>query len=72
VQFPSDVEAGWKIGEQVAKAIIEKAQNDGSAKVWDGKMNKDPKKWTGNYLLGIMMGTFSPIVLRSCRGQFVS
>jgi membrane-associated phospholipid phosphatase len=65
VQFPSDVEAGWKLGEQVAKAIIEKAKNDGSAKVWDGKMNKDPKKWTGNYPLGIMIGSFSPIVLRS-------
>jgi membrane-associated phospholipid phosphatase len=65
VQWPSDVEAGWKIGEQVAKTIIEKAKNDGSAKVWDGQMNKDPNKWTGNYPLGIMMATFSPIVLRS-------
>jgi membrane-associated phospholipid phosphatase len=65
VQFPSDVEAGWKLGEQVAKVIIEKAKNDGSAKVWDGKMNKDPKKWTGNYPLGIMMATYTPIVLRS-------
>ena len=65
VQFPSDVEAGWKLGEQVAKQIIEKAKNDGSAKVWDGKMNKDPKKWTGSYPMGITLATFSPIVLRS-------
>jgi hypothetical protein len=65
VQFPSDVEAGWKLGEQVAKEIIEKAKNDGSAKVWDGKMNKDPKKWTGPYPMGIMMSSFSPIVIRS-------
>jgi membrane-associated phospholipid phosphatase len=65
VQFPSDVEAGWKLGEQVAKQIIEKAKNDGSAKVWDGKMNKDPKKWTGPYPMGIELATFSPIVLRS-------
>ena len=65
VQLPSDAEAGWKLGEQVAKVLIEKAKNDGSAKVWDGKMNKDPKKWTGNFPMGIMMATFTPIVLRS-------
>ena len=65
VQYPSDVEAGWKLGEQVAKEIIEKAKNDGSAKKWDGNMNKDPKKWTGNFPMGITLATFSPIVLRS-------
>lgn len=65
VQFPSDVEAGWKMGEQVAKQIIEKAKNDGSAKVWDGKMNKDPKKWTGNYPMGITLPLYTPIVIRA-------
>jgi len=65
VQFPSDVEAGWKLGEQVATQIIEKAKNDGSAKVWDGKMNKDPKKWTGTYPMGITLASFSPMFLRS-------
>lgn len=65
LQFPSDAEAGWKLGEQVAKEIIEKAKNDGSAKVWDGNMNKDPKKWTGTYPMGITMASFSPIVIRS-------
>lgn len=69
VQFPSDVEAGWKLGEQVAKQIIEKAKNDGSDKVWDGSMNKDPNKWTGTYPMGITLATFSPIVLQS-QGQF--
>ena len=65
VQLASDDEAGWKLGEQVAKQIIEKAKNDGSAKVWDGKMNKDPKKWTGPYPMGITMALFSPLVMRS-------
>jgi membrane-associated phospholipid phosphatase len=65
VQFPSDVEAGWKLGEQVAKIIIEKAKNDGSATVWDGTMNKDTKKWTGKYPVGITLVSFSPIVIRS-------
>jgi membrane-associated phospholipid phosphatase len=65
VQFPSDVEAGWKLGKQVAEQIIEKAKNDGSAKVWEGKMNKDPKKWTGKYPMGITMSLFTPMVIRS-------
>ena len=65
VQFPSDVEAGWEIGEQVAMQVIEKAKNDGSALAWDGKMNKDPKKWTGPYPLGITLAQFKPIILRS-------
>ncbi|MDP9229671.1 MAG: phosphatase PAP2 family protein [Bacteroidota bacterium] len=65
VQFPSDVEAGWKLGEQVAKLIIEKAKKDGSTAVWDGKMNKDPKKWTGPFPLGITLAAFTPMIMRS-------
>ncbi len=65
VQFPSDVEAGWKLGEAVAMQIIEKAGNDGSAIKWDGVMNKDPKKWTGDFPMGITLPLFPTIVLRS-------
>lgn len=65
VQYQSDVDAGWKLGEQVAKEIIEKAKNDGSAKVWDGKMNTDPKKWTGSYPMGITLVSFTPIVIQN-------
>jgi membrane-associated phospholipid phosphatase len=65
VQFPSDVEAGWQLGEQVAKHIIEKAKNDGSTNVYKGTINKDPKKWTGSFPMGITLASFSPIVLRS-------
>lgn len=69
VQFPSDIEAGWKLGEQVARQIIEKAKQDGSAKTWDGTVNKDPKKWTGPYPLGITLASFTPMVMHS-PGQF--
>ncbi len=65
VQFPSDIEAGWKLGEQVAKQIIEKAKNDGSATVWNGVMNTDPKKWTGKFAMGITIASLAPIVMRS-------
>jgi len=69
VQYPSDAEAGWKLGEQVAKEVIEKAKNDGSATVWNGEVNKDTKKWTGNYPVGITLASYVPIVIRSA-GQF--
>ncbi|WP_210489936.1 phosphatase PAP2 family protein [Rufibacter aurantiacus] len=65
VQFPSDVEAGWKLGEEVAKQVIEKAKQDGSATVWKGEMNKDPKKWTGKYPVGINLVSYVPLVLKS-------
>ncbi len=65
VQFPSDAEAGWELGKQVAMQIIEKAKKDGSAKVWDGSMNKDTKKWTGKYPMGITLSSFTPIVIKS-------
>jgi membrane-associated phospholipid phosphatase len=65
VQFPSDVEAAWKLGEMVAKQVIEKAKNDGSAIPWKGEMNKDPKKWTGSYPFGIALVSYTPLVLKS-------
>lgn len=65
VQFPSDVEEGWKLGEQVALQIIEKAKNDGSANVYKGFINKDPKKWTGKFPLGIGLASFTPMIIRS-------
>jgi membrane-associated phospholipid phosphatase len=65
VQFPSDVEAGWKLGEAVAMRIVEQAKNDGSAAVWNGKMNTDPKKWTGSYPMGITMAAYTPMLLKS-------
>lgn len=65
VRLPSDVEAGWMLGEQVGKQIVEKAKGDGSARQWDGQMNKDPKKWTGTYPLGITLASYTPLIIRS-------
>ncbi|GAB3513044.1 phosphatase PAP2 family protein [Emticicia fontis] len=71
VQFPSDTQAGWKLGEQVAMQIIEKAKQDGSDKQWDGQMNKDPKKWTGKYPVGITLAALKPMFLQT-NNQFRS
>lgn len=65
VQYPSDVEAGWKLGEQVSRQIIERAKNDGSALAWNGEVNKDPKKWTGPFPMGISLAKFSPMFIKS-------
>ena len=65
VQFPSDVEAGWKLGEAVAKQLIEKAKNDGSTRKFTGELNTDPKKWTGKFALGITFPLYTSFLLRS-------
>lgn len=65
LQFADDAKAGWQLGEEVGRQIVEHAKADGSATVWDGKMNKDPKKWTGTYPLGITLAKYTPLVIRS-------
>jgi membrane-associated phospholipid phosphatase len=65
VQFQSDVDAAWRMGEQVAKLVIEEAKKDGSDAKWTGTMHNDPKRWRGEYPVGIMVGTYKPILLKS-------
>ncbi|HVG15330.1 MAG TPA: phosphatase PAP2 family protein [Chitinophagaceae bacterium] len=65
VQFQSDVEAGWALGEQVAKEIIEKAKKDGYDKKYEGQINKDPKKWTGAFAMGINLPLMKPLAIRT-------
>ena len=65
VQFPSDVEDGWKLGEQVAALVIEQAKKDGSDIQWKGIMHNDPKLWKGKYPVGITAASFKPLVLKS-------
>jgi len=65
VQFPSDVDAGWKLGEEVAKQIIEKAKKDGSDLKSTAAMNTDPKKWTGKFAMGLNLTLSKPMVLNS-------
>ncbi|HET9431345.1 MAG TPA: phosphatase PAP2 family protein, partial [Chitinophagaceae bacterium] len=66
VQFPSDINEGWKLGEEVAKIIIEQAKKDGSDMEWKGKMSTDPKGWQGPYPVGAVATNIKPIFLTSC------
>lgn len=65
LQFPSDVETGWKLGQEVANRIIEEAKRDGADKPWSGKMKNEPGLWRGDYPVGITTAAFRPIVLQS-------
>ncbi|HKH59284.1 MAG TPA: phosphatase PAP2 family protein, partial [Flavitalea sp.] len=65
VQFQSDVDAGWQIGEQVAMRLIAEAKKDGSDAKWTGTMHNDPKRWRGEYPVGILVGTYKPILLKT-------
>jgi membrane-associated phospholipid phosphatase len=65
LQFQNDVDAGWKLGEAVAKQIIEKAKKDGATMDWKGPVNKDPKRWTGSFPMGITLSLMKPLVLNS-------
>ena len=66
VLHASDVNAAWKLGEQVAKQIIEAAKKDGSATLQEIKTNTDPKKWTGSFAMGSTAGQLKPIMLKAC------
>ena len=65
VQFPSDVEAAWKLGEQVADLVIQEAKMDGFSMKWNGQINTDPKMWRGEYPAGITARDIKPLVLKS-------
>lgn len=65
VQFPSDVADGWKLGEQVAKEVIERSKKQGYEMAWKGTIPKDPKLWTGEYPVGALTSGFTPLVLKT-------
>ncbi len=46
VAYPSDVSAGFELGQRVAQAVIERAKTDGSDAVWDGKRPAGTGLWT--------------------------
>ena len=47
VEYPSDVEAGLALGQQVAEMVIAYGEADGTSIPWEGTIPTDPTGWTG-------------------------
>jgi membrane-associated phospholipid phosphatase len=47
VEYPSDVEAGLALGQQVAALVIERGKADGSDIAWTGSIPTEANHWTG-------------------------
>jgi membrane-associated phospholipid phosphatase len=65
VHYPSDVEAGIALGQQVAERVIQYAQTDGSDAQWDGVIPSGPCNWTGANPIAPATGTWQTWVLSS-------
>jgi membrane-associated phospholipid phosphatase len=65
VEYPSDVEAGLKLGQQVAELVIERGKADGSDAQWTGSVPTEPGHWTGENPVTPMAGTWKTWVLSS-------
>ena len=65
VQFPSDIEQGWKLGEQVAARIIEKSKAHLPDAPWKGNQPSDARHWKGPYPVGAITTTFKPLILKT-------
>jgi membrane-associated phospholipid phosphatase len=65
VHYPSDVEAGLALGQQVAERVIQYALTDGSDAQWDGVIPTGPCNWTGVNPIAPASGTWKTWVLSS-------
>jgi membrane-associated phospholipid phosphatase len=65
VEYPSDVEAGLALGQQVAELVIARGQADGSDAQWTGSVPTEPGHWTGENPIFPMAGTWDTWVLES-------
>lgn len=65
LEFPSDAEAGRKIGEAVAALALARAREDGAARPWTGTMPTGPGRWQGTNPAAPLAGTWRTWVLPS-------
>jgi hypothetical protein len=63
INFASDVDAGLELGRSVAKAVIQRIQDDGSALSWTGTVPVGPGYWVGTNPAEPLAGTWRPWVL---------
>lgn len=67
VAYPSDVKAGFELGQRVAQAVIELAKTDGADAVWDGKRPTGANLWTDKRPpFTPMLGHCKPWALTAC------
>ena len=65
VEYPSDLQAGWALGEQIAALAIERGNSDGSAAQWTGSVPTESGMWTGANPAFATMGTWRTWALTS-------
>ncbi|MBC7811470.1 MAG: phosphatase PAP2 family protein, partial [Burkholderiales bacterium] len=65
VEYPSDVEAGFDLGQQVAALVIARSESDGSTAEWTGSVPTEAGHWTGENPAFPMAGTWETWVLTS-------
>ncbi|HEX6335311.1 MAG TPA: phosphatase PAP2 family protein [Flavisolibacter sp.] len=66
VQFPADVAAGWKIGEDIAREVIRRSETHAMpVTVTPASVRNTQQLWQGSHPVGMKAGTLKPLVLRS-------
>jgi hypothetical protein len=65
VEYPSDVEAGLKLGRQVAELVIARGDADGFSATWTGSIPTEAGHWTGENPAFAGAGSWQPWVLES-------
>ena len=65
VEYPSDIEAGLKLGQEVAELVIAYGESDGTNLPWEGTIPTDPTGWTGENPILPQAGTWQTWVLTS-------
>lgn len=67
VAYPSDVKAGFELGQRVAQAVIELAKTDGADATWNGERPTGANLWIDKRPpITPMLGHCKPWVLTAC------
>lgn len=65
IEFPSDAEAGMKLGQQVADLVIERGKADGSDAKFEGTFPPEEGKWSSETPVTPLAGSWKTWVLTS-------
>jgi membrane-associated phospholipid phosphatase len=65
VAFPSDTDAGLKLGDEVGQLVVQRAKSDGSDALWTGTVPTGPGMWIGTNPVCPLCGNWKTWVLTS-------